>query len=204
MRLPSGKAKPMFKDPVSDAMEKEIEQKRHLKEGIEYGVAYEHHKKASKNPTGMGLAPKSPLAERRKPVGDPDEEELSLMGQLKPRRDKLPELILRKPCYAYGDFDKCDGMMCEEDDECVSSCCSRVSADGYKQCHAQISGGFCPRAVAPKIDYTEIIEEEEHHRTHRANAIDRLRGDGFSIPKQQNTLPAYKGQDGCKVSGKKD
>lgn len=100
---------------------------------------------------------------------------------MKPRQDKLPNLIIKKPCYAYGDVDKCDGMMCEEDSECVSSCCSRVSNDGYKQCQAQIDGGFCPRAVAPKIDYSDSQEKDQ--AVQRANAIDGLRREGFSIPK---------------------
>ena len=100
-----------------------------------------------------GIEPRNPTAERKKPVGEPEDFEFK---GLKPRQDKVPELIIRKPCYAYGDVDRCDGMMCEDDNECVSSCCSRVSPDGYKQCHPQIEGGFCPRAVAPKIDYSEF------------------------------------------------
>ena len=188
LQIPEGKAQPMFVSPAVDAQKREIESKRHLREGVEYGLPYEHVKKAQKARPGMGIEPRNPTAERKAPVGEP--EEFEYRG-LRPRQDRLPDLIIRKPCYAYGDYDKCDGMMCDEDDECASSCCSRVSNDGYKQCQPQIEGGFCPRAVAPRIDYSEYWEQD--HAYHRANAIDGLRKDGYRIPQQSNALPAYKG-----------
>lgn len=118
----------MFIDPETDAKKREMESKRHLQEGIEYGLPYEHHKKAMKGGEHKGIEPRNPTAERKRPVI----EDLDQPKGLRPRSDRVPELILRKPCYAYGEVDKCDGMMCEEDSECVSGCCSRVSSDGYK------------------------------------------------------------------------
>ena len=29
----------------------------------------------------------------------------------------------KQPCSAYGDSNKCDGMVCVEDDDCASQCC---------------------------------------------------------------------------------
>jgi len=157
--IPKGKAKPLFVDPETDAQQKarlEEEKKRNVKEGIKYGESYESAKKSERRQGSLGVEPRNPTQERKKPVELPViEEKTGLM----PRKDKVPELIIRKPCFAYGDHDKCDGMMCEEDTECSSGCCSRITAEGYKQCSAVIEGGYCPRAMAPKIDYSNVKEE---------------------------------------------
>lgn len=101
--------------------------------------------------------------------------------------------VTRKPCSTYGLDNKCEGMTCEADNQCSSSCCGQLTSDGSKTCHALIEGQFCPRAVAPKVDYTHYGDNEDWgHRN------DILR----TVP--SNEMPSYRGQDGCKVHGQDD
>ena len=115
----------------------------------------------------------------------------------KPMTDPNPDRF-RKPCQTHGDINRCDGMTCHADDQCASQCCGQLSSDGTKTCHALIEDSFCPRAVAPKIDY----------RKFRSDPFDDLprRNDLLStIPLQRsNEMPTYRGQDGCKVHGVTD
>ena len=53
-----------------------------MKEGIEYGLPYEHHKKAHKTPAHKGIAPRNPTAERKTDAGEAEEFESK---GLKPR-----------------------------------------------------------------------------------------------------------------------
>ncbi len=69
LKIPEGKAKPLFISPEEDARLKEIESKRHLKEGVVYGEPYEHHKKSHKESAHKGIEPRNPTAERKTPVG---------------------------------------------------------------------------------------------------------------------------------------
>lgn len=55
-------------------------------------------------------------------------------------------------------------MSCEADDECASQCCGKMTHDGSLQCHALIEGSFCPRALAPLVDYSSFKSEDDGHR----------------------------------------
>ena len=74
-----------------------------------YGEAYEHQRKEALHGSkeSAGLAPKLP-------VGDP----------VSPAPHyKEPKKLSRKPCSAYGEINRCEGMSCEADEDCASQCC---------------------------------------------------------------------------------
>lgn len=106
----------------------------------------------------------------------------------------------KQPCSAYGDSNKCDGMVCKEDDDCASQCCGQLTREGTRQCHALIEGSFCPRALAPKIDYSEYIDDGESSKR-RNDLSDELRAYDLA---RSNDIPTYRGKDGCSVHGSKD
>lgn len=64
-----------------------------------------------------------------------------------------------------------------------------MQGERTKTCHSLIENQFCPRAVAPKIDYSLFIDEEAHR--HRNDLL-------------PSDSPTYRGQDGCKVHGSDD
>lgn len=79
-----------------------------------YGEAYEHDRKEalhSGTKESAGLAPKQPLSGPVSPV---------------PYYQK-PRKASRKPCSAYGEFNRCDGMSCDADEECASQCCGQLT-----------------------------------------------------------------------------
>ena len=116
-----------------------------------YGEAYEHQRKEALHGSkaSAGLAPKQPYRENISPVS------------------YSQELIKkhRKPCSAYGEINRCEGMTCEADEDCASQCCGQLTHNGILQCHALIEGSFCPRALAPIIDYSSYQDDEvDSHR----------------------------------------
>ena len=96
----------------------------------------------------------------------------------------------RKPCSAYGTTNRCEGMTCEADDDCASQCCGQLTEGGEHLCHALIEGSFCPRALAPKVDYSVYLEDYDGRRN--------------DILGTSNDIPTYRGQDGCLVHGTED
>lgn len=90
-------------------------------------------------------------------------------------------------------------MMCEDDGECASGCCSRMTREGHSQCIAVIDGGLCPRAVSPKIDYDHL--KRQNDLSQRANALGELFKDDYRMGQSND---AFKGKDGCSVSGSVD
>jgi len=82
-------------------------------------------------------------------------------------------------------------MTCTSDEQCASSCCGQMHGDSTKTCHALIENQFCPRAVAPKVDYSKYKDEDGRRKN------DLLGSD-------QIDSPTYRGQDGCKVHGADD
>ena len=106
-----------------------------------YGMSYEHDRKEALHGSGpsAGLAPKVPTRERK--------------TQIIPHSEVQQETASRKPCSAYGNINRCEGMTCEEDNDCASQCCGQMTRDGSSQCHSLIEGMFCPRALATKVDY---------------------------------------------------
>ena len=143
-----------------------------------YGEAYEHDRKEAMRGSkeSAGLAPKQPVGERAMPA--PHYREV-----VKPSR---------KPCSAYGNTNRCEGMSCEADDDCASQCCGQMTNDGSLQCHALIEDSFCPRALAPLVDYSSFRDEHESHRNDLLSTV------------PSNDLPSYRGKDGCKVHGLED
>ena len=85
-------------------------------------------------------------------------------------------------------------MSCDADEDCSSSCCGQLTKDGSQQCHALIEGSFCPRALAPLVDYS-TYKEDDGPESHRNDLLS-------TIP--SNEMPAYRGRDGCKVHGLED
>lgn len=83
-------------------------------------------------------------------------------------------------------------MTCEADDNCASQCCGQMTEGGAKLCHALIENSFCPRAMAPKVDYSTYVDDYDHQRN------DILR------TQPSNEMPTYRGQDGCQVHGIED
>lgn len=74
-----------------------------------YGEAYEHARKESIRGAkeSAGLQPKLPIGELATPAPHYTE-------PIKPKR---------KPCSAYGETNRCEGMTCEADSDCASQCC---------------------------------------------------------------------------------
>jgi len=68
-----------------------------------------------------------------------------------------------------------------------------MSTDGSSQCHALIEGSFCPRALAPLVDYSTYTDDE--HENQRNDLLSNV---------LSNELPSYRGMDGCKVHGLED
>lgn len=62
-------------------------------------------------------------------------------------------------------------------------------------CHALIEESFCPRAVAPKIDYRKLRSDDMPRRNDLLQTLPLNRS---------NEMPSYRGQDGCKVHGTDD
>lgn len=85
-------------------------------EGPKYGQSYEHERKQAIRGTGesAGLAPKQPTKERRTQMP----------------HSFIPITEKRKPCSAYGTTNRCEGMSCEVDEDCASSCCGQLTGDG--------------------------------------------------------------------------
>jgi len=154
------------KEPIPTAEHKE-----------QYGHAYENERKKAikgdrKSP---GLAPKLPGGQKlHQPITQ-------------------PHSMNRKTCNTYGQTNRCEGMTCETDDQCASQCCGQLGEEGFLTCHALIEDSFCPRAVAPKIDYSMFKDHDDMPRRN-----DMLR----TMP--SNEMPTYRGQDGCKVHGTSD
>lgn len=105
---------------------------------------------------------------------------------------EAPHKAYTKPCSAYGSTNRCEGMTCEADDNCASQCCGQMTEGGAKLCHALIEDSFCPRAMAPKVDYSTYVDDYDHQRN------DILR------TQPSNEMPTYRGQDGCQVHGIED
>lgn len=147
-----------------------------------YGQAYEHDRKEAMRGSGesAGLAPKQPIKERI-------------------NREMITEvhhLHHRQPCSAYGSTNRCQGMTCEVDEDCASHCCGQLTEGGEHLCHNLIEGSFCPRALAPLVDYSAYIEEYEGDHMRRNDILGTLPA--------SNDIPTYRGQDGCKVHGTED
>ena len=78
-------------------------------------------------------------------------------------------------------------MTCSSDDDCFSQCCGQMTKNGSLQCHALIEGNFCPRTLAPKVDYSLPSSVFDHpHMNSIATPV-------------SNELP--RGEDGCKSHG---
>ena len=103
----------------------------------------------------------------------------------------------KAPCSTYGDSEKCEGMPCEDDNDCASGCCSAAMANGGSTCHAVIQGSFCPRALAPKVDYT-LYEEHAVDFSEHQNSLEKA---GIDKSHYSNDIPLYRGQGGCHVHG---
>ena len=112
LKIPKGKATAAHdhaivpKEPVPTAEHKPI-----------YGQAYEHDRKSAikGERQSAGLAPKQPIKH----------EESSPMQVHEVHRKPS-----RKPCSAYGNSNKCEGMTCKSDNECASSCCGAMTSEG--------------------------------------------------------------------------
>lgn len=115
-----------------------------------YGKAYEHERKAALrgDSQSAGLAPKQPTKERKEQVPI----------------HKAPHKAYKAPCSAYGATNRCEGMTCEADDDCASQCCGQMTEGGAKTCHALIEDSFCPRALAPAVDYSTFVDDYDHQR----------------------------------------
>ena len=102
--IPQGKATAEHDHPI---MSKEpVVNPEHVPH---YGEAYEHDRKEAiqgGSKESAGLAPKQPLS-----------------GPFYP----MPRKTSRKPCSAYGEIDRCDGMTCDADEECASQCCGQLT-----------------------------------------------------------------------------
>lgn len=72
-----------------------------------------------------------------------------------------------------------------------------MTRNGQKQCHNLIEGSFCPRAVAPVVDYSTYREEEEMGRRNDIMSTEPSK-------QRSNEMPTYRGKDGCKVHGTED
>ena len=72
-----------------------------------YGEAYELDQKEAKRGSkeSAGLQPKLPIGE------------LAFVATEKPKK------TTRKPCSAYGETNRCEGMSCKADSDCASQCC---------------------------------------------------------------------------------
>lgn len=177
LKIPKGKASAAHDHVV---VPKEPEDWEDSDDSPKYGQAYEHDRKQAirGERESAGLAPKQPTKERRTQVPHPT----------------APLTERRRPCSAYGNTNRCDGMSCEVDDDCASSCCGQLTKDGSLQCHSLIEGSFCPRALAPLVDYSLYSDEDHDKSDRRRNAI--------VDPSSQ--APSYRGQDGCKVHGTDD
>ena len=105
IKIPKGKAAEEHdhvivpKEPVPTAEHKE-----------QYGQSYEsQHKQATKGSRrSAGLAPKLP--EDQAPIKLHKTIEVPVQGR-------------RKPCSTYGLTNRCEGMVCQKDEHCASSCC---------------------------------------------------------------------------------
>ena len=66
-------------------------------------------------------------------------------------------------------------------------------------CHAVIQGSFCPRALAPKVDYSVFSDHQVDYSKH----VNSLEMAGLEEHKKHysNDMPAYKGKGGCHVTG---
>lgn len=124
--------------------------------GLAYEADYKHQMKG--NRTSRSLAPKLPDG---------------------------PPSVTRKPCNTYGDKNRCEGMTCQSDTQCASTCCGQLSSDGTMTCHALIEGTFCPRAVAPRIDYT--VFEEDMYDGYRNDLL------ATKPASRNNEMPTYRG-----------
>ena len=54
-----------------------------------------------------------------------------------------------KPCHEHGRKDLCDDLICENDGQCRSGCCSQVLTKGHSRCASMLIGYYCPRALDP-------------------------------------------------------
>ena len=70
-------------------------------------------------------------------------------------------------------------------------------ANGGSTCHAVIQGSFCPRALAPKVDYALYKEHEVDFSEHQ-NSLEKA---GLEKSHYSNDIPLYRGQGGCHVHG---
>lgn len=69
--------------------------------------------------------------------------------------------------------------------------------NGGQSCHAVIQGNFCPRALAPKVDYSMYTD----HKVDYSNHVESLEQAGLDHSHYSNDIPVYKGKGGCHVTG---
>jgi len=82
-------------------------------------------------------------------------------------------------CEVWGDFNRCDGTLCDEDHECQSSCCGSFVSFTHNRC-LPILGDYCagrdttrrrPSTQQKNDIYGELDHEmlkDLNHRTSRA------------------------------------
>ena len=99
LHIPKGKSSPLH-DHLIVPKEPEPSPEHTPK----YGKAYEHERKEAVKGSrdSAGLSPKLPTGERRTPFIQ--------------EKKSQP----RKPCSAYGNSNKCEGMRCKKDEDCAS------------------------------------------------------------------------------------
>lgn len=70
-----------------------------------------------------------------------------------------------KPCHEHGRRDLCDDLICENDGQCRSGCCSQVLTKGYSRCASMLVGFYCPRALDPIFEIMgaehELVAEKQ-------------------------------------------
>ena len=119
-------------------------------------------------PTSHGIAPKlDPKVPEKQETSKTTKPEVKTAKPVTTKSAKSPT---KTPCSTYGDKNKCEGMLCKKDDQCASNCCSTAMGNGEQTCHAVIQGNFCPRALAPKVDYSMYSNEKVDY----ANQIESL------------------------------
>ena len=87
-------------------------------------------------------------------------------------------------------------MSCKNDDDCASTCCSTAMNNGSSTCHAVIQGSFCPRALAPKVDYSMYVDHKvDYIITHpQYNPGSELLLDGSVIKSKYLLANSHKNQ----------
>ena len=156
-------------------------------------------------PASHGIAPKmdpkTPTETKEKPTQKTTKPEVKPPA-VKPTTAKTPEKTSKKtPCSTYGDKNKCEGMPCKHDEDCASTCCSTAMGNGSQTCHAVIQDSFCPRALAPKVDYSMYVDHKVDYTEH-VNSLEQAGLDHEKLNSHySNDLPVYRGKGGCHVTG---